>query len=83
MNDKIKLYSLSSCIHCKHTKAFLDECQVDYTCCYVDELEGDERAKAIEELKKFNPALSFPTLCIGNKAIIGYKRDEIEEALDL
>ncbi len=81
MNNDIKLYALSTCIHCKNTKKFLDECNADYDFCYVDKLEGEERAKVIEEIKKLNPSLSFPTLCIGDKVIVGYKKDEIKEAL--
>ncbi|WP_462324089.1 glutaredoxin family protein [Desulfoplanes sp.] len=82
MNNNIKLYALSTCIHCKNTKKFLDACNADYECCYVDKLEGEERAKVIEEIKKVNPSLSFPTLCIGDRVIVGYKKDEIKEALD-
>ncbi|MGX9365198.1 glutaredoxin family protein [Desulfoplanes sp. PS50] len=82
MNSDIKLYALSTCIHCKNTKQFLDESKVDYECCYVDKLEGEERTKAIEEVKKLNPSLSFPTLSIGDKVIVGYKKDAIKEALE-
>jgi glutaredoxin-like protein NrdH len=48
----------------------------------VDKLEGEERVKVIEEIKKINPNLSFPTLCIDDKVIVGYQEDEIREALD-
>jgi glutaredoxin-like protein NrdH len=82
MNSDIKLYALSTCIHCKNTKKLLDECKADYECCYVDKLEGEERARVIEEVKKLNPSLSFPTLSIGDKVIVGYKKDEIKEALE-
>ncbi len=81
MNTDVKLYALSTCIHCKNTREFLDECNAEYDCCYVDKLEGEERTKTIEEIKKVNPSLSFPTLCIGDTVIIGYKKDKIKEAL--
>ncbi|MDD2219047.1 MAG: glutaredoxin domain-containing protein, partial [Desulfoplanes sp.] len=42
MNKNVKLYALSTCIHCKNTKEFLDESNAEYDCCYVDKLEGDE-----------------------------------------
>ena len=84
MKDRdIKLYALTTCIHCKDTKEFLDKCGVDYDCVNVDKLEGDERRQMIEEIKKANPGCAFPMLMIGSKVIIGFKRDEIKEALNL
>jgi len=37
----------------------------------------------VEDVKKFNPKCSFPTIIIGEKVIVGYKEDEIKEALGL
>ena len=79
----IKLYALTTCIHCKDTKDFLDKCGVDYDCVHVDKLEGDERRRMIEEIKKTNPGCAFPMLLVGSKVIIGFKREEIREALNL
>ncbi len=79
----IKLYALSTCIHCRNTKEYLDNCGVNYNCVDVDQLEGDERRKIIEEIKKSNPNCAFPMLIIGDKVIIGFKKEEIKEALNL
>ena len=79
----IKLYALTTCIHCKDTKDFLDKCGVDYDCVHIDKLEGDERRRMIEEIKKANPGCAFPMLLIGSKVIIGFKKEEIREALNL
>jgi glutaredoxin len=46
-------------------------------------LEGDERTAIIEDVKKLNPNCSFPTIIIGDKVIVGFKEDEIKEALGL
>jgi glutaredoxin len=82
MDEKpVKLYSLSTCSHCKSTKRLLDECTVAYDFVDVDLLEGDERRAIIEDVKKFNPRCSFPTIIIGEKVIVGYKEQEIKEAL--
>ena len=81
MADKVKLYALSTCSHCKKTKELLQNQGVDYDATDVDQLEGEKRQEAIEEVKQYNPSLSFPTLVIGDKCIVGYKKDEIEEAL--
>lgn len=77
----IKLYALSTCIHCRNTKEFLNECGVNYDCVEVDKLEKEERAAILEEVKKLNPNCSFPTLIIGDKIIVGFKKEEIQEAL--
>ena len=83
MDNSVKIYSLSTCSHCRATKTFLDECQVKYDFTDVDMLEGDERTAIIEDVKKLNPNCSFPTIIIGDKVIVGYKEDEIKEALGL
>ncbi len=79
----VMLYALSTCIHCRNTKEYLDDCGVKYDCIEVDKLEGDERKKIIEEIRKVNPGCSFPTIIIGDKIIVGFRKDEIKEALDL
>jgi glutaredoxin len=83
MDYPVKMYSLSTCGHCKATKKFLNECQVEYEFTDVDLLEGEERAAILEDVKKWNPNCSFPTIIIGGKVIVGYKEDEIREALGL
>jgi len=77
----IKLYALSTCIHCRNTKELLDDCGAEYDCIEVDKLEKEERAAILEEIKKINPSCSFPTLIIGDKIIVGFKKEEITEAL--
>ena len=79
----VKIFSLSTCSHCKSTKKLLNECTVKYDFVDVDLLQGEERAAILEEIKKFNPRCSFPTVIIGNKVIVGYKEKEIKEALGL
>ena len=84
MTDKpIKLYTLSTCSHCKSTKKFLNECTVQYEFIEVDRLEGEERKAILEDIKKLNPRCSFPTLIIGDQVIVGFKEEKIKEALGL
>ena len=79
----VKLYALSTCIHCKNTKEFLNGCGVQYECVEIDKLKGEERQKMIEEVRSFNPQCSFPTIVIGDKVIVGFREDEIKEVLNL
>ena len=79
----IKIYTLSTCGHCKATKRLLGECGVKFEFTDVDLLEGEERAAILEEVRRFNPDCSFPTIIIGEKVIVGHKEDEIKKALGL
>jgi len=81
MTKPIKVFALSTCIHCKHCKEYLDEQGRTYECVYVDKLAGDERKSTIDEIKKINPSLSFPTVIIQEKVIVGFNKDEIDDAL--
>ena len=80
---KVKLYSLSTCSHCKDTKELLNQCQVDYDCVDVDNLDPEKRQIFLAEIKKLNPECTFPTLVIGNKVVVGFKKDEIKEDLGI
>jgi glutaredoxin-like protein NrdH len=82
-DNDVMIYTLTTCSHCKATKKFLSECGVKYEFTDVDLLGGDERAAILEDVKKFNPRCSFPTIIIGEKVIVGFKENEIREALGL
>lgn len=82
-SEPVKLFSLSTCSHCKATKKLLGDCTIKYEFVDVDLLDGDERKAVLEDVKKFNPKCSFPTIIIGEKVIVGYKENEIKEALGL
>ena len=77
----VKIFSLSTCSHCKSTKRLLDECTIEYDFVDVDLLEGEKRDIIIEDIKKLNPKCSFPTIIIGDRVIVGFKENEIREAL--
>ena len=81
--NTVKVYALTTCIHCRNAKQFLDQCGVKYDCVHVDQLEGAERQAAIEEVRKLNPACSFPTMVINGKVIVGFREDQMKEALCL
>ncbi len=82
MAANVMIYALSTCIHCRNAKEFLKSKGVDFNFIDVDITEGEEREKVVGEIKKLNPELTFPTIVIRNKVIIGFKKDEIEKALN-
>ena len=79
---KIILYGLSTCGWCKKTKELLTELGVGFDYVFVDYLDGDERDDTMEDVMKWNPRRSFPTLVINDKkCIVGYKEGKIRKAL--
>jgi len=76
------LYALSTCGWCAKTKDLLRQIGVAFDYTYVDLLDGKEQDDAMNEVEKFNSSGSFPTLVIDNRrAIVGFREDEIREAL--
>ena len=81
--QKIKLYTLSTCSHCSRAKRFFKDCGIDVEFTDVDLLSGDERAAILDEVRKLNPDCSFPTICIGDVTIVGFNEDKLKKALKL
>jgi glutaredoxin-like protein NrdH len=79
--DEIIFYGLSTCMWCRKTRALLDEKNIEYKGIYVNELDGEEKNRVSEEVKKLNPNRSYPTIKIGDRVVVGYHPEEIEEAL--
>jgi len=81
---QVLFYGLSTCIWCRRTRQFLEDNDVAFEVVYVDLLQGAEREAAVEQVRRWNPSVSFPTLVIDNqRCIIGYRPEEIQEALGL
>jgi glutaredoxin len=79
---QIMLYALSTCVWCKKTRSLLDSLGVEYNYEYVDLLKDDDKKKALDVIRRWNPACNFPTIVIDNKkCIAGFREDEIRQAL--
>jgi glutaredoxin-like protein NrdH len=80
----IMLYAISTCAWCKKTKKFLKSLGVEYRYIDVDMLDPNEKEKIDGEVMKWNPQRNYPMMVVNNKkCIVGYKEDEIKEALQL
>ncbi len=77
----ILVYGLSTCVWCKRAKSFLEEKGIAYDYIFVDLLEGDDRNTVLDEVSKWNPKVSFPTIIVNGKCVVGFKEDEILEGL--
>lgn len=79
---KLRLYAISTCVWCKRTKELLNTMGVSYDYVFVDLLSKEERKEIEKEVEIWNPRCSYPTLVINDKScIVGFKEDEIKEAL--
>ena len=83
MPPKVKIFTLSTCSHCKATKKFLNDNGIKFDFVDVDQFQGAEREKILEDVVQYNPQRSFPTIIIGDKVIIGFKEDDIRKALGI
>ncbi len=84
MTRSVRMFSLSTCSHCKAAKRFLNENGVVFSFTDVDLLDGDEKSRTLDEVKRFNPRLTFPTIIVGeDRVIVGFQDREIKEALGL
>ncbi|KQC14096.1 MAG: glutaredoxin [Desulfuromonas sp. SDB] len=83
MAAKVKMFTLSTCSHCKATKKFMQDNHIVFDFVDVDLLQGNERQKVLEEVMQYNPARSFPTILIGDTIIIGFKEKDIKEVLGI
>ena len=80
--SQIMIYALSTCPWCRKAKELLKELDVAYDFVDVDMEKGKDREEAINGAKKWNPSLSFPIIVVNsNKAILGFKEDEIRNAV--
>lgn len=79
MDCDIILYTLSTCSHCRAAKEFFSDNGYEYTSVDVDLLQGKEKKDAINKVKKHNPKVTFPTIIIGEKVFVGFKKSKIKE----
>jgi glutaredoxin len=80
----VALYALGTCAWCRKTKRLLNDLGVDYYYVDVDNLVGSEKVEANDEVRKWNPACSFPTLVVNDKdCIVGFDEQKVRRALGL
>jgi glutaredoxin len=80
---EVRLYALSTCPYCRMTKEYLQESGVTFDLIEVDLLEGDEKQKAIDEVKQLSGGTSFPVLVAGDSVVVGFNKSRIAEAVGL
>jgi glutaredoxin-like protein NrdH len=79
----VKVFALSTCPYCRMARQFMDENAVSYDVVEVDKLDGQERADAIDEVKKLSGGTSFPVIVVDGEVIVGFNKVRIKELLSL
>ena len=79
----VKMYTLSTCGHCKAAKQFMSNHAVAHEFTDVDLLTGETRKNILDEVRKYNPGCSFPTILVGETVIIGFNEKTLRETLGL
>jgi glutaredoxin-like protein NrdH len=79
--NTLMLYTLSTCIWCKKTKALLKQLGAGYKYVDVDLVGSDAREAVLKDFRKYNPAQSYPTIVVngGKDVIIGFQEDRVRE----
>ncbi|MEM0022600.1 MAG: glutaredoxin family protein [Archaeoglobaceae archaeon] len=78
---QIVMYGLTTCPHCKRTLEFLQSAKADFEVVWVDKLEGEERKKVIEKIHSISRSYSVPLVVKGDKWVLGFNREKLEELL--
>lgn len=77
---EIMLYTLSTCVWCRKMKRWLDEKGYAYSYVDVDLESGAEKEAAMEEVERWNPLCSFPTVVVEQKeCFVGFQPEKLQE----
>ncbi len=79
----VKMYTLSTCSHCKSAKRFMEMHSIEHEFTDVDLLTGEIRKKILDEIRQYNPACSFPTILVDETVVIGFNEKRLSELLGL
>ena len=83
MDERIRVYALSTCPYCRKTKRFLKEQGVEHDVVDVDLLDDDERKRALDEVERLTGKNAFPVVVIGSETIVGHDEARLRRALGL
>ena len=82
VSDKPIMYALTTCLHCKNTKNFLEENHYEVTVIHLDDYCDSQRSDLMEKVRKYNPRGTFPVVLMPNgKVIVGFRKLLLQEAM--
>ena len=77
------LLALSTCPRCTRMKKFLNNNNVNVKVVDVDLLSIGEKKSIYRFMQPYNPSLNFPTMIVGEMAVVGEDYDSARRTLDL
>ncbi|MBF0566674.1 MAG: glutaredoxin family protein [Nitrospirae bacterium] len=83
--NKIVLFALSTCSACRKTKELLNKNGIKYLLVELDVIDVDSKNKLMEEVRRFNPRETFPTLVVGGgkQIVVGFNEEALKNAFGL
>ncbi len=76
------IYALTTCAHCRKTRALLEENNVPFILINIDSYPKALNSILSDKMREYNPRGSFPTIRLTNGQIItGYRENSLKEAL--
>lgn len=77
-DKKVKIYSTPTCPYCKMAKEYLNENNIAF-----DDVNVGEDQQAAQEMVEKSGQMGVPQIVIGEKWIVGFDKDAINDALGL
>ena len=78
---EVFLYALSTCFHCRRTKQWLDNHNVEYKFVDVDLADEDEKKRLVKEVKELTGASQFPVIKVGDEHVTGFNEERLKKLL--
>lgn len=80
----IEMFALSTCPYCHKALEYLNEHDIEYDYIFVDEVPQDEITEVEQEISKYNPDLTFPTIVVdgGKQVIVGFDEPRIAALIE-
>ena len=75
------LYALSTCFHCKRTKKWLNDNNIDYDFVDVDLAEEKEKRTLVEKVKEMTGAAQFPVVTVEDDYVVGFNEEGLKKLL--
>ncbi len=75
--EKIKIYSTKTCPYCIAAKEFFREKKIPF-----EDIDVSGNEKARQEMVRKSRQMAVPVIQIGERIIVGFEQEEIEEILN-
>jgi glutaredoxin-like protein NrdH len=81
---KVLLYALSTCGHCKATKQFFKESDIEFEYIDVDLCDQKDLQEIKSDILKRRSDFAFPKIIIDDRILItGFDKDKITKAIEI